>query len=138
MKFSYFFRSLRAKADFDKTEKHGITYTLPKEAIVLESHMHQPPRIHNDDKMKRYLIQCLINNWSSEEDISKLENNVYAKLCQGYNPLVGEMIQSHAIIRFRLVSKLIFLFHSFRSSINIHEVSLIDLILCKQIITFEV
>lgn len=95
-------RSLRAKADFDKTEKHGITYTLPKEAIVLESHMHQPPRIHNDDKMKRYLIQCLINNWSSEEDISKLENNVYAKLCQGYNPLVGEMIQSHAIIRFRL------------------------------------
>ena len=108
MKFSYIFRNIKAQADIDKTAKCCIAYTLPKEAILLERHMHLPPRIHNDDKMKRYLLQCLINNWTNEEDISNLENNVCAKLCQGYNPLVGEIVQPHAIIRFRLVSKLIF------------------------------
>lgn len=83
----------------------SIELSLAKEIIILEQHLYRPPHIHNDDKMKRYLVQRVLDIWSDPvtgSDDSDVSSDI--KICQRSGPVTGELLQPHAVIRFKIVS----------------------------------
>ncbi|CAI9734506.1 Hypothetical predicted protein [Octopus vulgaris] len=81
----------------------SIELSLTKEIVILEQHLYRPPRIHNDDKMKRHLIQRVLDTWSdpvTRSDDSDVSSNI--RICQRSGPVTGELLQPHAVIRFKI------------------------------------
>ncbi|GAB1607829.1 glutathione S-transferase C-terminal domain-containing protein isoform X1 [Argonauta hians] len=86
--------------------KETVSVVLPKEILTLEQHFYRPPRIHNDDKIKRYLVQKVLKVYSD----TATGDNGSAELsdltiCQLSSTITGELVQPHALISFSIPVK---------------------------------
>lgn len=90
--FGMFFRNLLSTP---KEDNSRFTVDLPEDVMKLEWHFKKPPRIHNDDKLKRVLATAFNKEadlFNSETDLSQFK-------------FEREMQHPHHILKYRVNSK---------------------------------